>query len=82
MTVLNKNLCVCVCICVCFSCSGDHHRCAERRHAGAVGDAVPAQVGAKGERRGALLRQGRQLRTGIGLVPKADAVLVSQSDHH
>lgn len=65
-----------------FLCTGDHHWCAERRHASAVGDAVPAQVCAKGERRGAFLRQGRQLRTGIGLVQETDAVLFSQPDHH
>lgn len=62
--------------------TGDHHWCAERRHAGAVGDVVPAQVCAKGQRRGALLRPGRQLRTRPGLVQKANAVLVPQSNHH
>lgn len=71
-----------MCVRVFLLCAGDHHWRAERRHAGAVGDAVPAQVRAEGERRGALLRQGRQLRTGIGLVQETHAVLVSQSDHH
>lgn len=62
--------------------AGNHHRCAERRHSGAVGDAVPAQICAKSQRRGALLRQRRQLRAWSGLVQKADAVLVPQPNHH
>lgn len=65
-----------------FRVTGDHYRCAERRHSGAVGDAVSAQIRAEGQRGGALLRPGRQLRTGPGLVPEADAVLVPKSDHH
>lgn len=65
-----------------FLVAGDHHRRAEGRHSSTVGDAFPAQFRAKGQRRGALLRSGRQLRTGAGLVQETHAVLVSGPDHH
>lgn len=69
-------------LCIIMLYTGYHYRCAERRHAGVVGDVVPAQVCAKGQRRSALFRPGRQLRTWSGLVQKADAVLVPQPNHH
>lgn len=66
----------------CFSFAGHHHRRAEGRHSSAAGDAFPAQIRAKGQRRGALLRPGRQLRTGAGMVSDTHAVLVPGPDHH
>lgn len=68
--------------CVIMLYTGYHYRCAERRHSGVVGDVVPAQVCAKSQRRSALFRPGRQLRTWSGLVQEADAVLVPQPNHH
>lgn len=60
---------------------GHHSRCEEVRHQSPPRDALPAPDGAEGRRRGALLRQGRELRQGTGVVQDADAALLSRTDH-
>jgi len=52
------------------------------RNQGAAGDALPASADPEGRRRGALLRPGRELPEGPGVVPQEDAALVPGPDNH
>jgi hypothetical protein len=61
---------------------GHHNGREEMRHAGSTRDALLAPHGAESVRRGALLRQRRQLQQRPGMVQDADAALLPRSNHH